>query len=189
VRGDGEDEGAERAAHIAIGRQRGHQGETDLLGHVILVQAAGAGADAGADQPGPAVADDGGPELAQQRLDRVRAGWGILVLPGSLVVPGLVVVRGFQAAWVQQVVVVGRGSRFLAGNREVLSSRHGQLMPGWRAGVPAKRRTRTPHSYDLSVSEMLPCVTLGGGRAVRAADKGYGSPVSLSRTSIRSPVR
>ena len=37
---------------------------------------------------------------------------------------------GFQAAWVQQVVVVGRSSRFLAGNRERLSSRHGELVPG-----------------------------------------------------------
>jgi len=43
-------------------------------------------------QPGPAVTDDGGPELAQQRLDGV--------LPG------------FQAARVQPVLVVGRGSRF-----------------------------------------------------------------------------
>jgi len=31
------------------------------------------------------------------------------------------------AAWVQQVVVVDRGSRFPAGNREALVSRHGQL--------------------------------------------------------------
>src|SRR4029077_5348581 len=89
---------------------------------------------------GATVADDGGPELPQQRLD------GILVL------------AGVQAAGVQQVVVVGRGSRFLASNREVLSSRHGKLMPGWRARVSAKRRTRTRHSYDLGVSGMLPCV-------------------------------
>src|SRR4029077_7495093 len=93
---------------------------------------------------GATVADDGGPELPQQRLD------GILVL------------AGVQAAGVQQVVVCGRGSRCLASNREVLSSRHGKLMPGWRARVPAKRRTRTPHSYDLSVSEIFPCVRAKG---------------------------
>jgi hypothetical protein len=82
VRGDGEDEGAERPPHVAVGRQGGQQREADLLGHVILVQAAGAGAGAG--QPGPAVADDGGPELAQQRLDGVRVGPRI---------------RRFQAGW------------------------------------------------------------------------------------------
>jgi hypothetical protein len=126
----------------------------DLPGHVILVQAAGAGAGAGAGQPGPAVADDGGPELAQQRLDGVR---GFL---------------GFQAAWVQQVIVVGRGSCFPAGNREVLASRHGKLMPGWRAAVPAKRRTRTPHSYDLNVTEISPCVTSGGVSGPESGSRG-----------------
>jgi hypothetical protein len=103
------DEGAERPSHIAVGRQGGQQREADLLRHVILVQAAGADAVAG--QPGPAVADDGGPELAQQRLDTI------------------LVLAGFQAARVLQMIVVGRGSRFLAGNREMLSSRHGELMP------------------------------------------------------------
>jgi hypothetical protein len=117
VRGDGEDEGAERPAHVLVRRQRGQQGEADLLRQVVLVLAAGLG-QVRPGQPGPAVADDGGPELAQQRLDGVRPGQRILLLPG------------FQAARVQQVVVVGRGSCFPAGNREVLASRHGELMPG-----------------------------------------------------------
>ena len=90
------DEGAERPSHIAVGRQGGQQREADLLRHVILVQAAGADAVAG--QPGPAVADDGGPELAQQRLDRVRADRRILVPPGLLGLPGFQVLPGFQAA-------------------------------------------------------------------------------------------
>src|SRR5689334_8146996 len=58
-------------------------------------------------------------------------------------------------------VVVGRGSRFPAGNFEVIASRHGQLMPRYRVAVPAERRTRTPHSYDLNVTQMSPCVTSG----------------------------
>jgi hypothetical protein len=45
---------------------------------------------------------------------------GVVVLSGIVALPGIVVLRGFQAARVQRVVVVGRGSRFPTDYREVL---------------------------------------------------------------------
>src|SRR6202011_5115920 len=62
-------------------------------------------------------------------------------------------------ARVHHVVVVSPGSRFLARDREVLASRHAELVPAWRPAVSAKRRTRKPHSCDFSVTYSSPCVT------------------------------
>jgi hypothetical protein len=66
--GDGVDECGERAPHVAVGRQRMQDCQANLLGHIVGRRVAAVEAA----QPGPAVAEHGGPQQRHQRFCRGR---------------------------------------------------------------------------------------------------------------------